>query len=102
MLATTESIEGIFLHDLARGSVIDVETKSHHYRIEYLGGDEIRISGHPSLCPTPVPAQLRGSVGPAGTLQAGYVGRGLRLAFRRRDDDLVVTSAINDVWLEHA
>jgi hypothetical protein len=103
MLTTTESMEGIYLHDLARGSVIDVETKSHNYRIEYLGGDEIRISGHPSLCPTPVSAQLRGSVGAAGTLQAGYVGRGMRLAFRRENDDIgVVTSAITDVWVEHA
>jgi hypothetical protein len=97
-----ETTEGIYLHNLAPGAVIDVETRSHRYRIEYLGGDTIRISGHPSLCPTPVSAQLRGSFGPTGTLQAGFLGRGRRLAFRRENDDLgVVTSAITDVWQEH-
>jgi hypothetical protein len=101
MLETTELMGGIYLHDLERGSVIDVETRSHHYRIEYLGGDEIRISGHPSLCPAPVPAHLRGSLGPSGTLEAGYVGRGMRLAFRRENDEFgVVTSPIADVWQE--
>jgi len=103
MLETTESTGGIYLHELHRGSVIDVETQSHHYRIEYLGGDDIRISGHPSLCPSPVPAHLRGSLGPGGTLQEGYVGRGLRLSFQRENDELgVVTSPITDVWEEHA
>jgi hypothetical protein len=103
MLETTEPMGGIYLHDLHQGSVLDVDTQGHHYRIEYLGGDDIRISGHPSLCPTPVPAHLRGSLGPGGTLQAGYVGRGLRLAFRRQNDELgVITSPITDVREEHA
>jgi hypothetical protein len=103
MLETTESTGGIYLHELHRGSVIDVETQSHHYRIEYLGGDDIRISGHPSLCPSPVTAHLRGSLGPGGTLQEGFVGRGMRLSFRRENDEFgVVTSAITDVWEEHA
>jgi hypothetical protein len=99
----TETTEGIYLHNLAPGALIDVETRSHRYRLEYLGGDAIRICGHPSLCPTPVLAQLRGSVGPTGPLQAGFLGRGLRLAFRRENDDLgVVTSVITDVRQEHA
>jgi len=102
MLQATESVSGIYLENLERGSIIDVETKGHLYRIEYLGGDEIRISGHPNLCPTPVPAHLRGSLGPTGAIEPGYVGLGMRLAFRRENDEFgVVTSSITDVWQEH-
>ena len=41
---------------LSPGSQIDVETKSHHYHIECLGGNAIRIHGHPEYCPMPVVA----------------------------------------------
>jgi hypothetical protein len=85
--------------------VIDADTRGHHYRIEYLGGDQIRISGHPSYCPTPVGAKLRGSLAPSGELEAGFVGRGMRLLFRRHGDDAgvgVITSAVTDVRKEAA
>jgi len=91
----------IFLHDLERGSVIGVDTISHHYRIEYLGGDEIRISGHPLLCPNPVPAQLKGSLEPGGEMREGYVGCGARLVFRRPHDLRgVVTSTVTSIHQE--
>jgi hypothetical protein len=101
MQAITESLEGVYLHSLDPGSILDVETKSRHYKIEYVGGDEILISGHPSLCPAPVSAELRGSLESTGEVKAGYVGRGLRLAFRRLSDDLpVVTSPVQDIHQE--
>jgi hypothetical protein len=56
------SAELVDCKSLLRGSLIDVETKSRHYRIECLGGNAIRIAGHPEYCPNPVPAQLHGSV----------------------------------------
>lgn len=45
-IATAELVE---CKSLERGSLIDVETKSRHYQIECLGGDRIRISGHPEF-----------------------------------------------------
>jgi hypothetical protein len=36
-----------------------VETKHRTYRLECLGGEEVRISGHPSYCPQPIRAQAR-------------------------------------------
>ena len=98
MQASTESIDGVYLNSLDPGEILDIETKSRHYKIEYVGGDEVLISGHPSLCPSPVSAQLRGSLESSGEVKRGYVGRGLRLAFRRLGDDLpVVTSAVQDI-----
>ena len=43
-MTTAELVDS---HSLAPGSRIDVETKSRHYQIECLGGNAIRISGHP-------------------------------------------------------
>ncbi len=75
------SAEFIDCKSLVRGSLIDVETKSRHYRIECLGGNAIRISGHPDYCPDPVAAQLQGSFTKEGTLEVGLIGRGMRLMF---------------------
>ena len=96
------SAEALDLSSLNPGSVVDVETKSRHYRIELLGGDKIRISGHPRFCPTPVLAQLRGAIGDASTVKSGFVSRGTRLVFRPFNDrDSVTTSEITNILVEH-
>ena len=51
MNTPSEVPEGVDLKNLSLGSLIDVETKSRHYQIECLGGNAIRISGHPEYCP---------------------------------------------------
>jgi len=79
---------------LASRSVIDVETKSRHYRIEYLGGNAISISGHPEYCPEPVPARLQGSVDKQGALEFGVIGRGLRLRFLLDERHPVTTTRV--------
>ena len=75
------SAEMVDFTNLASGSVIDVETKSRHYRIECLGGNAIHISGHPEYCPEPVLARLQGSVDKQGTLESSVIGRGMYLKF---------------------
>ncbi len=92
MTATAELLEGVHLSGLDRGSVIDLETKSRHYRIECLGGDRVRVSGHPQWCPTPVLSQLQGSLHDTGTFEPDFVGLGMHLVFRRADDQLPVTT----------
>jgi hypothetical protein len=59
MTENTELLTGVYLSSLDTGSAVDLETKSRHYRIEYLEGDRIRISDHPRWCPTPVLVLLR-------------------------------------------
>ena len=85
---------------LEPGSVIDVETASRHYRIEYLGENTIRISGHPQFCPTPVVAQLEGSVTSEGTLDKGMIERGKGLAFLIAEHCPITTSKVLNVQLE--
>jgi hypothetical protein len=77
-MATAELVE---CKSLARGSLIDVETKSRHYQIECLGGDTIRISGHPEFCPEPITAHVQGSFNEEGHFEPGLIGRGMRLRF---------------------
>ena len=77
-MATAEFVE---CKSLERGSVIDVETKSRHYQIECLGGNEIRVSGHPEFCPEPVTAHLQGSFDREGNFELGLIGRDMRLRF---------------------
>ncbi len=81
MPTPSEVLESVDLRSLRPGSLIDVETTSRHYHIECLGGDAIRISGHPEYCPQPVAAQLRGSVDEEGGLELGLIEPGMRLMF---------------------
>src|SRR6476620_5893049 len=81
MMTSSEVAAGVHLKSLMTGSLIDVETKSRHYHIECLGGNAIRISGHPEYCPEPVPARLHGSVDKQGALEFGVISRGMSLRF---------------------
>jgi hypothetical protein len=69
------------LKNLDPSSSIDVETSSRHYKIECLGGNAIRISGHPEYCPEPVSAWLHGSINHEGAIEFGVIERGRRLVF---------------------
>jgi hypothetical protein len=88
------SAELIDCKSLVRGSLIEVETKSRRYHIECLGGNAIRISGHPEYCPDPVAAQLHGSINEEGRVQLGLIGRGMRLIFLLNECLPVTTSTV--------
>jgi hypothetical protein len=94
------SAELVDCSNLVPGSLIDVETKSRHYRIECLGGNAIRISGHPEYCPDPVPAQLHGSVNKEGDLELGLIGRGMRLKFFLNERLPITTSKVLHVHVD--
>lgn len=88
------SAEFVDLTKLVRGALIDVETKNRHYQIECLGGNAIRISGHPEYCPAPVSGELQGSSDKAGILEPGLIGRGRYLRFILDDHRPVTTSRV--------
>ena len=88
------TLERIDLQSLRPGSWIDVETKSRHYRIECLGGNRVRISGHPEYCPTPVPAHLHGAINNEGELEFGQIGRGMKMMLFLNGDHPITTSRV--------
>jgi hypothetical protein len=96
------SAELVDCKSLMRGSLIDVETKIRHYRIEWLGGNAIRISGHPEYRPAPVPVQLHGSVDEEGRLELGLIGRGMRLVFLLNEHLPVTTSRMLRVHVDQS
>jgi hypothetical protein len=95
-----ESYEMINCERLMPGSMIDVETKSRHYRIECLGGNSIRVSGHPDYCPEPVRASLQGSVDQEGVLELGSIGCGMRMIFLLDNSHPITTSRVMNVHVE--
>jgi hypothetical protein len=97
MMMSTEMLD---CKNMVPGSLIDVETKSRHYRIECLGGTAIRVSGHPEFCPDPVPASLQGSVDQEGTLELGLIGCGMRMILLLDDVRPITTSRVLHVRVE--
>jgi len=86
--------------NLPPGSLIDVETKSRNYHIECMGGNSVRVSGHPEFCPTPVMASLEGSVDRDGTLEIGCIACGMRMIFLLDDAHPITTSSVVHVRVE--
>ena len=95
------TISGAFvdLKNLLPGSVLDVETRSRHYLIECLGGNAIRISGHPDFCPNPVPAQLQGAITRDGAVEFGLIEPGMKFLFVLNGNIPVTTSRVVRVRL---
>jgi len=92
--------EGIDIQNLSPGSLIDVETKSRHYQIECLGGNTMRISGHPQYCPNPVDAELAGSMDREGFYETGCIIPGKHLVFMLDHDRPVTTSRVLSVHVD--
>lgn len=88
------TIEMVDFQNLTPGSKVDVDTKTRRYRIECLGGNRIRISGHPQICPEPVPAWLRGSITHDGSLDAGLIECGMPMVFLVGEFQPVTTSQV--------
>jgi hypothetical protein len=96
------STELIDCTNLSRGSWIDIETKSRHYRVECLGGNAVRISGHPEYCPEPTSARLHGSLNKQGSLEPGVIGRGMPLMFLLEGRQPVTTTRVVHLRVERA
>lgn len=92
-METTSQSGIVTVGALKPGALIDVETKTRHYKIECLGGNAIRIQGHPRYCPEPTPAFLQGSVDHDG-VDWGHIARGKHLVFFLQDSRPVRTSRI--------
>jgi hypothetical protein len=87
------SAEYVNCAGLPPGSLLDVETRNRHYRIECLGGGAFRISGHPEYCPDPVAGRI---------LEPGLIERGRHLHLLLEDNRPLTTSRVVKVRIEPA
>lgn len=100
--AASEMVEmPVDLKNLLPGSLLDVETKSRHYLIECLGGNAIRVSGHPDYCPKPVPAELAG-IGKEGGVEIGRIGPGMPLMILLNGIRPITTSRVLRIRLDQS
>ena len=97
MTTYTEGSNGVELKNLNPGAQVDVETKSRRYLIEVLGGNTMRISGHPRFCPNPTLAELQGSADATGRFDIGRIEPGKHLVFLVGKDSPVTTSEVLSV-----
>jgi hypothetical protein len=100
MMTSSEGFDAVDLKSMRLGSLIDVQTKSRHYQIECLGGNTMRISGHPDFCPAPTLAELQGSVDREGTVDLGQIRRGKHLMFVVGEHFPVTTSRVLSVHVD--
>ena len=100
MTTSAEVFDAVDLNSMSPGSLIDVETRNHHYQIECLGGNTMRISGHPDYCPAPVLAELQGSIDREGSVDLGQIKRGKHLLFILGGHLPLTTSKIQSVHVD--
>ena len=88
---------GVDLRHLAPGTVLEVQTQNHVYKIVSERDGEAWISGHPVFCPDPVFVDIHGSTWGGSMIRERYIGRGMHLEFGHPDYWRVTTSRILDV-----
>ena len=85
---------GVRLGALPEGSVLEVRTRGHCYVILIKAGDDVLISGHPTLCPVPVRVRIQGSTRGGSMLKVGFIEPGMQLVFQHPTYRTVTTSRI--------
>jgi hypothetical protein len=99
-MTLTAELAEVKCNSLKPGCVLDVETKTRHYQMEYVGDDRFRISGHPEFCPEPILAKIHGSIDRLGEFQPGVIGSGMRLMFRGIGDHVIATSEVTAIHMD--
>lgn len=89
---------GVFLRDLQPETVLQIRTCHHNYTAVFLGDNQALISGHPQICPNPVPVAIAGSTWGGTMLKLHFLGRGMRLEFHHPGYRTpIVTSPIQEI-----
>jgi hypothetical protein len=88
---------GVYLGDLAPGSVLSIRTRNRVYEMVVLGDGAALISGHPEFCPVPTKVQIHGSTWGGPMIITRYLGRGMHLEFEHPQHQVIVTSRILDI-----
>jgi len=96
-ICQSEMEGGVSLDELPIGAVLDVQTSNNLYRIENRGEGEVLISGHPEICPIPVPVSFHGSTWGTPMLKVRFIGRDMRMEFFHPLLGIVRTSRVRDI-----
>jgi hypothetical protein len=90
---------GVYVEDLAEGTVLELVTKRHNYTLLKHAGSQVMMLGHPMFCPEPVVVEIVGSFTewPETALQHGFIGCGMALVFKHPVYDQVTTSLILEI-----
>ena len=96
-LVRSEVEGGVSLRDLRPGMKLAVETRNRIYRMTFLGGRSVLLSGHPEFCAEPTRVEIEGCTWGGSMLKARYIGRGMHLEFQHPEAGRILTSRIVDV-----
>ena len=88
---------GVYLRDLPRGAVLEIQTMDWLCRFEYCGEYEALVSGHPQFCPEPVQVYVAGSTWGGSMLKQFFIGRGMHLEFLHPAHQRVLTSPVLEI-----
>lgn len=89
--------DGVDLDQVPQGTMLEIQTGHHSYRLQNKGDGAAVISGHPTYCPRPVPVDVHGSIDNTGHLQWHFVGKGMKLAFMLPQHGAIQTSRITEI-----
>jgi len=97
-IAQSEVEGGVYLHNLRRGSSLEIQTRHRSYTMVNCGGGLALISGHPEFCPRPVLVRILGSNWGGSMLKTSFIGRSMHLEFRHpKYRTPIVTSTIQEI-----
>jgi len=96
-ICQSEMDGGVSMDELPVGAVLDVQTANTLYRVENRGDGEVLISGHPEICPTPVPVVFYGSTWGTPMLKVRFIGRDMKMEFFHPEKGIVRTSRVRDI-----
>ena len=93
---------GVYLRDLAPGSVLSLQTVNRVYKVVVLDDETALISGHPEFCPEPAHVRILGSTWGGSMLKTKFLGFGMHLEFEHPVHRTVLTSRIVDIRAQAA
>ena len=93
---------GVYLRDLAPGSVLSLQTMNRIYKVVVLDDETALISGHPEFCPEPAQVRILGSTWGGSMLKTKFLGFGMHLEFEHPVHRTVLTSRIVDIRAQAA
>jgi hypothetical protein len=93
---------GVYLRDLAPGSVLSLQTRNRIYKVVVLDDETALISGHPEFCPEPAQVRILGSTWGGSMLKTKFLGFGMHLEFEHPVHRTVLTSRIVDIRAQAA